>query len=271
MVNIKYFILLILININSQILKAQNIEEFITDRFELTLNSMNIQNPDNLKYIIIYDMKSKMESFSTYEDMANWWSMPYYINRELYKNQAIYALHHYDMIAPLWIKVSKSINNEKLIILEISFRFKEVNSILSHSPKNKTAPFSFHQPYYSFEDKQKRSGLIDYILLTLNDSNEFQEYFSKNPIKISEIVDHVNHLFNKGRYVFFPINFATDIENNQNTLKYGLKYDNVNSVYNLINSKFASEQQFKNVSDAVRFYFDKQFNYKIGNLSISTN
>ena len=240
------------------------IEEFIKERIIKALALLNIS--ENSTFVLIPELGVKMQSLSTMEDMANWWSLPYWINRELTFNEVIDSIHFFDSITPLWIKVSR-IKNSELIGLELSQKLRKIHEILKHHNDTEIAPFIISNPYIDFNHAEKRNGLLNYLTLKLSSSSYLINYFNDNPPTKEEIKKCICNNF-ENNYVFFPNNYSHRNLGDEGYTENLIRYDYEEKYYEIISRQDEVIMWSQNTNEIFDRYISQELKCKIGDIKL---
>lgn len=197
------------------------------------------------------------------EDMANWWSLPYSINRRLSKNEAIERVQFFDSIAPLWIKASPI--RKGLVGLELSQKLRKRKEILHHHGDSDLAPFTIEEPYLVFGNTEERQGLLDYLTLTLNSTQDLDDYFKENPPKKEEIEQCIGRNF-ENEYLFFPNDYNHREKGKPGYSERIIRKNLDDESFQLINQDFKILKESNSLDDLIKIYLNEELEYKIGQI-----
>ncbi len=241
------------------------IKEFISERLKLTLDQMGIEEITALEFVIFFELNSEKESQSSQEDMANWWSLPYSVNRRLTFDEVIDKIQFFDSIAPLWVKVSEI--NKILIGLEISQKLRKKSEILDHHNDSDIAPFLIEKEYLSFTEDDERLGLIDYLTLTLRSTPELVEFFSDQPPTVEEVFNCIKKNF-QDNYLFFPNNYSDRKTDETGYSDLFIQRNLKDESYQLMNQNDQVIKKSKNLDELIEDYIVQELKYKVGEIEI---
>ncbi|MEM9547153.1 MAG: hypothetical protein AAGA77_14325 [Bacteroidota bacterium] len=239
------------------------IKDFISERLEKVIEKLSFDNGE-VDFVLFYERGVKWKSQSTWEDMANWWSLPYSVNRRLSKNEAIVRVQFFDSIAPLWIKAS--LIRKGLVGLELSQKLRKRKEILHHHGGSDLAPFTIEEPYLVFGKTEERKRLLEYLTLVLNSSQDLDDYFNGNPPKKDEIKKCIEKNFE--HYLFFPNNYNHREKGKPGYSERIIRKNTNTQSFQLINQDFKILKESNCLDDVVNIYLQEELEYKIGQIEI---
>jgi hypothetical protein len=241
-----------------------NIEEFITERILKVLAIIN--GSENSTFVILPELGAKKKSLSTLEDMANWWVLPYWTNRELTFKEVVASIQFFDSISPLWIKVSRIKNNE-LIGLELSQKLRKRKEILQHHSNDELAPFIICNPYLDFSYSEKRTGLLNYLTLKLSSTSYLKDYFKNNPPTKEEIKKCIHDNF-ESSYVYFPNNYTHRNPGDEGYTECLIKYDSTANYYEILSREDQVIMRSKSSDEIFNKFITDELKCAIGEIRI---
>lgn len=241
-----------------------NIKEFISKRLFQTVEQIR-EKSKNLEFILFFEIGAVKKSQSTKEDMANWWSLPYSVNRRLSFNELIDRMHYFDSIAPLWIKTSKI--NDGLIGLELSQKLRNRKEILNHHKNSDLAPFIIKPPYLEFGDNEERQGMLDFLTLTLKSDKKIGEYFNSKSPKFDEIVCCIKKNFDNN-YLFFPNNYNHRSKDEPGYSELIIQKNFKDDSYQLTNHDDKIFKKSSDLNELIGDYIKQELKYRIGQIEI---
>lgn len=240
------------------------IKDFISERLEKVIEKLGFDN-GAVNFVLFYERGVERISQTTREDMANWWSLPFSVNRRLSKNEVIERIQFFDSIAPLRIKASKI--EAELIGLELSQKLRKRKDILHHHSESDLAPFTIEEPYLVFGNTEEREGLLDYLTLTLNSTQALDDYFKENPPKRVEIEKCIKKNF-ENKYLFFPNNYNHCEKGKPGFSEKIIRKNTDDELFQLINQDFEILKESKSLDDLIKIYLNEELKYKIGHIEI---
>lgn len=240
-----------------------NIKEFISQRLKLTIEKIDCKT-DDFEFVLFFELGVGKQSLSTKEDIANWWSLPYSVNRRLSLTDVIDKIHFFDSIAPLWIKAS--IINEQLIGLELSQKLRKRKDILHHHKDSDLAPFIIKEPYLDFTDNIEREGLLEHLVLMLQSDSKLERYFAQNPPKVEEIIKFIKRNFDN-YFIYFPNNYSHQEKEDENYSNLIIKKNN-DDFFHLTDREDNIFKKSSNLNEIIITYIEQELNYKIGQITI---
>lgn len=221
---------------------------------------------DNLKFVILPSNADNEQIKNTWDEIMNWWVLPTKTEVKLTIDQIVEILTPKQGLFPLWIKLKSQ--NEELILLNISRRFRKIKDIKEFHKKNETMPCIFDNSLdLSFTDENVRSGLIRKLLWYFELDEEEKQIFEKIPLTFNDIKYFFDNHFKN--YIYFPPDYNSRKPNTKSYRKWVIRKDVEFSIIDNIGAiNETTLLTTKDLNIILHYYFDKEMNYKIDNLII---
>lgn len=221
---------------------------------------------EKMTFVIILSDATNEVPKNTWDEIINWWVLPTSTEIKLSIDQVVETLTSRQGLLPLWIKVKQQ--NEDLILLNISRRFRKLKDIKEFHKDNENLPFIFDNSIdIEFTNDIQKIGLTRKLLWNFELTKQEKQFFEKYPLTFTDIRQFAENHFKS--YIYFPPDYDHRKPDTKRYSKLVIKKDTEFSI--LENIGTPNEKNILTTTDMDKVldtYLDKEMNYQIDNLTI---
>jgi len=246
-------------------LSPNPISSYFITNFEKTLEKLGISNKDDVQYFVY--PTAQVEKYTNFDEIYRIWTTPSFNGVRISYNEVIQNLVKTDQnTIPLWIKVTRQ---NKLVVLEISQRFRKRKQIIERNPDNKISPFEIVEKLeFKFNQEKERKEAIRILFFKRLDENILKTKIGQK-IRYDELRDVLSSHFEY--YRFYPPLYNHYKSDDERHSKLVIEKDFDSKLFKVFSSN--NEENIIEKTDfetVIKYYIHNELNWEYKGIEIET-